>query len=155
MQIGFRSNSLKITAEWGIEASRPLLRRGCKRVQDCQSQGSERVDGMSYAVELKLPKTNAKSGSRTRLVMRMVHWRRPLALASHATRICSDQSHSFSFPGWPGSLSSHQTGPRAQKVSVVTDIVAKYPKRKRLLQTGARAQTGLHFEAFYMSWISL
>jgi len=37
----------------------------------------------------------------------------------------------------------------------VTDIVAKYLKRKRLLQTWVRVQTGLHFEAFYVSWIFL
>ncbi len=40
-----------------------------------------------------------------------------------------------------------------QKVSILTDIVAKHLKRKHLLQTGVRAQTGLHFEAFYVSWI--
>jgi len=33
--------------------------------------------------------------------------------------------------------------------------MAKCLKRKRLLQTRAVLQIGLHFEAFYASWISL
>jgi len=42
-----------------------------------------------------------------------------------------------------------------QKASVVTDIVAKYLERKCLLPIWAGVQTGLHFEAFYVLWISL
>jgi len=37
----------------------------------------------------------------------------------------------------------------------MTDIVAKCLKRKRLLQAGNEVQIGLHFEAVYVSWISL
>jgi hypothetical protein len=33
--------------------------------------------------------------------------------------------------------------------------MTKYLKRKCLFQNEAAAQTGLHFEAFYVSWISL
>ena len=41
------------------------------------------------------------------------------------------------------------------KVSVATHIMTKYLKRECLLQTGVEKQTGLHFDAVYVSWISL
>ncbi len=33
--------------------------------------------------------------------------------------------------------------------------MTKYLKRECLLQTGVEKQTGLHFDAVYVSWISL
>ena len=42
-----------------------------------------------------------------------------------------------------------------QKASVVTTIVAKCSKRSAFSIGFVRMQTGLHFEAFYASWISL
>lgn len=43
----------------------------------------------------------------------------------------------------------------SQKASVVTNIVAKYSKRSAFSIGFVWIQTGLHFEAFYASWISL
>ena len=40
-------------------------------------------------------------------------------------------------------------------MAVVTYILTKYLRRKYLFQNIAHEQTVLHFEAFYVSWISL
>ena len=42
-----------------------------------------------------------------------------------------------------------------QKASIVADIVAKYFCEEAPFTYLSRMQTGLHFEAFYVSWISL
>jgi hypothetical protein len=44
---------------------------------------------------------------------------------------------------------------KKQKASVVTDIVIKHLARLCFLETGVEMPTGLNFEAFYVSWISL
>ena len=40
-----------------------------------------------------------------------------------------------------------------QKASIVIDTMAKYLKRKCLLEAGVKVQTRLHFEALSVSWI--
>jgi hypothetical protein len=74
---------------------------------------------------------------------------------------CSNQTLTFRSIASPGRLIALKSSPAVsevgqnQKASVMTDIVARYVKRKRLFQIRVGMQTGMHFEAFYASWISL